>query len=218
MPRSSKTKASRPSPIVRTKRSNKKTLQVTVVRMYPDVEIPTMKNKGDVGYDLSSHEKFSLAPGERRTISTGLAFGIPEGYYGKIETRSSLAKIGVVVSGGVIDQGYIGEVKVVLTNHGKEAFDVDIGRKIAQILFKPVLTNPLIEVDSLTPTERGSKGFGSTDATEPLVIPPDQTFICKGSVGDIHSQPVVPTHKSFVCTDEVCFLPDGLDDQTVEYL
>jgi dUTP pyrophosphatase len=102
--------------------------------------------------------------------STGLAFKIPKGYFGLIKARSSQALKGLEVGGGVIDSGYVGEVKLILYNvKGRGRIEIEKGERVAQILFIPVLTLPLVEVDELSETERGNGGFGSTGSDEDAV-------------------------------------------------
>jgi dUTP pyrophosphatase len=138
-----------------------------VKKIHKDATIPQRKNEGDAGLDLSTTEAFTLEPGERRLVPTGLCFGIPDGYYGQIKPRSGLASKGVTVDGGVIDRGYTGEVKVILCNHDKEKeFKFNVGDRIAQVLFLPVLIAPLVEVDNLEETDRGDRGFGSTGMSD----------------------------------------------------
>jgi dUTP pyrophosphatase len=138
--------------------------QVLVKRINKDAPIPTLAKVGDVGFDLTTNEGFTLKAGESVLVPTGLAFKIPQGYYGQIKPRSGWALKGLTVDGGVIDRGFTGEVKVILYNRNKsDELHIKAGDRIAQILFLQVLTTPLIEeIDELPQTERGNDGFGST--------------------------------------------------------
>ena len=106
-----------------------------------------------------------LRPGERFAVPTGLAFALPEGFEGQVRPRSGLAfKHGVTClnTPGTIDADYRGEVKVILINHGPEAFTIHRGDRIAQLVIAPVVQARWTEVESLDDTVRGAGGFGST--------------------------------------------------------
>jgi dUTP pyrophosphatase len=119
----------------------------------------------DAGYDLVSLESKLLFPGQVVTISTGIALEIPKGWEAQVRSRSGLASQGlfVVNSPGTIDPGYRGEVKVLLTAL-KNGFQIVEGQKVAQLVFKQVPTVTFYVSDGLSDTQRGEKGFGSTDA------------------------------------------------------
>ena len=106
-----------------------------------------------------------LAPGKHAMVPTGLAIALPEGFEAQVRPRSGLAaKHGVTVlnSPGTIDADYRGEIQVILINHGAEPFTIRRGERIAQMVIAPVVQATLIPVTSLSPTDRGSGGFGST--------------------------------------------------------
>ncbi|ARA72171.1 Deoxyuridine 5'-triphosphate nucleotidohydrolase [Kaumoebavirus] len=127
-------------------------------------KIPTRATSGDAGLDLCSTEEVTIEVGGRRGVGTGLAVAIPYGSRGQIHERSGLAlNKGIAIGGGVIDCGYRGELKVILINHGTEPFSVKIGDKIAQLVIDVVNLGTPIEVETLDETERGEKGFGSSD-------------------------------------------------------
>jgi dUTP pyrophosphatase len=108
----------------------------------------------------------TLEPGERATVSTGIAVEIPPGYAGFVQPRSGLAArhgIGVVNSPGLIDSGYRGEVRVVLLNTDRSMpFTVEPGMRIAQLVVVAVPAVRLVEVEELAGSERGARGFGSS--------------------------------------------------------
>lgn len=134
-------------------------------RLREGAVLPSRAYSGDAGLDLSAIEAVELAPGGRATIGTGLAIALPEGYSGLVLPRSGLASkhgIGVLNAPGLIDSGYRGEVRVILHNHGSEAFRVDPGMRIAQLVLVAVEDVQLVEVDELPPTERGEGGHGSS--------------------------------------------------------
>jgi dUTP pyrophosphatase len=96
-------------------------------------------------------------------FSTGIAVAIPDGYVGFIKPRSGLAyKHGIDVLGGVIDSGYRGEIGVILLNTDAEAFPINVGGRIAQLVIQPVALVNWAEVEDLPESERSGAGFGST--------------------------------------------------------
>jgi dUTP pyrophosphatase len=98
-------------------------------------------------------------------VPTGLAIALPEGLEAQVRPRSGLAaKYGVTVlnAPGTVDADYRGEISVILINHGREAFVIRRGERIAQMVISAVTRAELVAVDKLTSTDRGSGGFGST--------------------------------------------------------
>lgn len=129
--------------------------------------IPEYKTSGAAGADVCAFlsEPVIIKSGEFAMIPTGLSFAIPEGYEIQVRPRSGLAaKNGVTVlnTPGTIDSDYRGEVKVILINHGKDAFTVNNGDRIAQLIVAPVTQGVFEKTDELDSTERGEGGFGST--------------------------------------------------------
>jgi dUTP pyrophosphatase len=128
--------------------------------------IPERAYAGDAGLDLSACESVMLEPGERALVGTGLAVAIPDGYAGFVQPRSGLATkhgISIVNTPGLIDSGYRGELKVTLINTDpREAFAVEPGMRIAQLVILPIPELELVEVDELPESERGVRGFGSS--------------------------------------------------------
>ncbi|MDR3500764.1 MAG: dUTP diphosphatase [Parvibaculum sp.] len=131
--------------------------------------LPRYETEGAAGMDLIAAvpeaEPLVLAPGARALVPTGLAIALPSGFEAQIRPRSGLAaKNGITClnSPGTIDCDYRAEVKVILINHGPEAFTVTRGTRIAQMVIAPVTRAVLSEVASLDETERGAGGFGST--------------------------------------------------------
>lgn len=109
---------------------------------------------------------FTLKPGERAIVPTGIAVAIPDGYAGFVQPRSGLAAnhgVGIVNSPGLIDSHYRGEIKVILVNlDPREPFEIRRGEKICQLVFQKVERADFEEVDKLDTTARGEGGFGST--------------------------------------------------------
>ncbi len=140
--------------------------ELRVRRIHPDAQMPAGAYAGDAGLDLASVEDVVLAPGERRTIATGLAVAIPPGHGGFVQPRSGLAArhgITVVNSPGLIDSGYRGELKVVLLNtDAAEPFHVRPGDRIAQLVVLALPEVEVIEASDLPPSERAERGFGSS--------------------------------------------------------
>jgi dUTP pyrophosphatase len=143
-------------------------VDVGVRRLRDDATVPTQAYDGDAGLDLAACDGVTIGPGERASVGTGIAVEIPDGYAGFVQPRSGLAArhgIGVVNSPGLVDSGYRGEVLVVLLNTDREqAFTVEPGMRIAQLVVAPVASVRLVEVEELTTSERGARGFGSSAA------------------------------------------------------
>jgi len=142
------------------------------IRQLPHGEglaLPAYQSADAAGLDLLAavpeHAPMILAPGQYAMIPTGLVIALPSGYEGQVRPRSGLAaKHGVTVlnSPGTIDADYRGEINVLLINHGGAAFTIRRGERIAQMVIAAVVQAKLRPVASLSETERGSGGFGST--------------------------------------------------------
>lgn len=142
-------------------------LNISVVLLESDLELPGHAKPGDAGVDLRASVNVTLAPaGGRALVPTGLLIAIPDGYAGFVQPRSGLAlEHGVTVlnSPGLIDSGYRGELKVLLINTDPvEAFEVQRGERIAQLVIQTYEQVNFVGVASLPDSERGSGGFGST--------------------------------------------------------
>ncbi|MFO7869960.1 MAG: dUTP diphosphatase [Kiritimatiellia bacterium] len=126
---------------------------------------PCYAHEGDSGLDLFAAGDVAIPAGERRLVGTGISIELPPGTEAQVRPRSGLADrhgITVLNSPGTIDEGYRGEVRVILINHGNEDFEVSKGMKIAQMVVKPVITVTVREAEDLSRTGRGTGGFGST--------------------------------------------------------
>lgn len=131
----------------------------------PAAILPSYAHPGDAGMDVRSVEELAIDPGGRSLVRTGLVMMLPPGYEAQVRPRSGLAlKNGVTVlnTPGTIDEGYRGEVGVILANFGAEPFKVEKGAKIAQIVIAPCTRAEIVETDEVDATERGEGGFGST--------------------------------------------------------
>ncbi len=136
------------------------------------LELPSYATPHAAGMDLRAaipeSETWSLEPGQRRLVPTGLVMAIPEGFEGQVRPRSGLAlRHGVTVlnAPGTIDSDYRGEVAVVLVNHGDQTVEVHRGDRIAQLLITPVAIcewNLETASAALGETHRGAGGYGST--------------------------------------------------------
>jgi len=139
---------------------------VSVKRLRPDARLPVQAYPGDAGLDLAACERVELAPGERAVVGTGIAVAIPPGHAGLVVPRSGLAArhgLSKVNAPGLIDEGYRGEVKVILLNTDREApFVVEPGMRIAQLVVVELPSIELLEVEELPASERGDGGLGSS--------------------------------------------------------
>jgi dUTP pyrophosphatase len=132
-----------------------------------DNPLPFYATEHSSGLDISSASKkeIVLAPMETKLIPTNLILEIPEGYEGQIRPRSGLAikhNIGLINSPGTIDSDYRGELKILLTNFGKEPFSVKFGDRIAQLVICKVERVQIVLSDELSDTKRSTGGFGHT--------------------------------------------------------
>ena len=140
---------------------------IRVKKVNPNAILPTYGSQEAAGADLHAclQEPVTILPGESVFVPTGLSMEIPKGCAGLIYARSGLAcKRGLAPANkvGVIDSDYRGEFIVVLHNHGTEPQQITHGERIAQLVITPVLTPAYVETDSLSDTDRGAGGFGST--------------------------------------------------------
>ncbi len=136
-----------------------------IKRLSQTATIPNYAHPGDAGIDLYAATSTTLEPGEAKLIATGIAVELPSGTEAQVRPRSGLAlkhTVTVLNTPGTIDEGYRGEIGVVLINHGKARFDVHHGMKIAQLVVAPRLRVEISEVSQLSDAERGNGGFGST--------------------------------------------------------
>lgn len=134
-------------------------------KLNEDAIIPHYSRPGDACLDISSVEDHILKPGHFKTIKTGIAIELPTGTEALVRPRSGLAaKHGITVlnTPGTIDENFKGEIGVILINHGDESFAIEKGMRIAQLAIKQVLEIETVEVDTLSESNRGEKGFGSS--------------------------------------------------------
>ncbi|GAA5027150.1 dUTP diphosphatase [Microbacterium fluvii] len=129
-------------------------------------DAPVYAHPGDAGADLVAAEAVRLEPGRRALVGTGVRIALPDGYVAFVVPRSGLAAkhgITIVNSPGTVDAGYRGEIKVSLLNTDlDEAFEVNVGDRIAQLIVMPVPRARFVPVEELPDSARGEGGFGST--------------------------------------------------------
>jgi dUTP pyrophosphatase len=140
-------------------------MRLSIKKLNPSATLPAYAHPGDAGLDLFACESATIHPGETRLVKTGISIQLPAGTEAQVRPRSGLAlknSVTVLNTPGTIDEGYRGEVGVILINHGKAPFLVEKGMKIAQMVVQSVLRVDVAEVAELTDTSRGAGGFGST--------------------------------------------------------
>lgn len=142
---------------------------LAVKRLRPDAVVPSYQSAGAAGMDLHAaiDAPVVIAPGTIEKIAIGIAIALPPGHEGQVRPRSGLAsRHGITLPNapGTIDEDYRGEVVVPLINLGGEAFTVEPGMRVAQMVVAPVTHCATVEVDALDDTLRGAGGFGSTGA------------------------------------------------------
>lgn len=130
-----------------------------------DTPLPGYATAGSAGMDLHTVEAVKIYNGQTKILRTGLAVEVPLGYELQIRSRSGLAaKHGVFVTNGIgtIDSDYRGELMVILSHLGRNALDIEVGDRVAQIVLVPVTRGGVTEVEELSTTVRGVGGLGST--------------------------------------------------------
>jgi dUTP pyrophosphatase len=145
------------------------TVQIMRLPHGADLPLPAYQSAGAAGLDLHAAAPADgpiiIEPGKWAAIPTGIAIALPEGTEGQVRPRSGLAArhgITVLNAPGTVDSDYRGEIQVILVNLGSEAFAVERGSRIAQLVVMPITHAQLLEVEILDSTERGAGGFGST--------------------------------------------------------
>ncbi|MEO7130018.1 MAG: dUTP diphosphatase [Dermatophilaceae bacterium] len=155
--------------------SSAPSVAVPLVRLDPDLPLPSYAQADDAGADLVSRVEVTLPPGARALVPTGVALAIPAGHAGFVHPRSGLAArhgISIVNAPGTVDAGYRGEILVNLINLDRStAFTVHRGDRIAQLVVQRVERAEFTVVDSLDQTARGDTGHGSTGGFGPPRTP-----------------------------------------------
>lgn len=132
-----------------------------------DLPLPSYESEYAAGMDIRAAiaEPIELLPGKRKLVPTGLQMALPKGYEAQIRPRSGLAYrngITMLNTPGTIDADYRGEVKVLAVNLGDDPFVIQHGDRLAQMVIAPIIQADISHVESLSETERGDGGFGST--------------------------------------------------------
>ena len=147
------------------------TVPVEIMRLphAQDLPLPAYETEQAAGMDLRAavpeDAPVTLRPGGRTAIPTGLCIALPDGFEAQVRPRSGLALrhgVAPLNSPGTVDADYRGEIKVILINHGEEAFVIRRGERIAQMVVAPVTRVTWREAETLSETVRGAGGFGST--------------------------------------------------------
>ena len=135
---------------------------VKVKKLCNNVKLPVRGTSDAAGYDLAAAQTIVIPAHGKMLVKTGLSMSMPTGCYSRIAPRSGLAlKKSNDVGAGVVDVDYRGELGVVLFNFGNEDFKINMGEKIAQLIFEKIKTTEIVQTDSLKETGRGEKGFGN---------------------------------------------------------
>lgn len=149
--------------------SAKVTVELQQLAHAEGLPLPAYQTADAAGLDLmaavADSEPMTLAPGQYALVPTGLAIALPSGFEAQVRPRSGLAaKHGITVlnSPGTVDADYRGEIKVILINHGQAPFVIKRGERIAQMVIAAVVQAALVPVATLSATDRGAGGFGST--------------------------------------------------------
>ena len=126
-----------------------------------NAKAPLRATAHSAGFDIYAPERVDIPAGQSYLVGTGVAMAIPNGWFGQINPRSSMAVKKIRLGARVVDSDYIGEVFVNLHNDGESTYEISKGDRIAQIVFMPYMESSEI-VDEIENTARGSGGFGST--------------------------------------------------------
>jgi len=140
--------------------------KIVIKRLDPTVPLPSYAKAGDAGADLATRIDFTINPGERMLVPTGISIALPNGYVALVHPRSGLAikhGISMVNTPGTVDAGYRGELQVILINHDlTQPVSFKKGDRIAQLVIQKVERADFVEVSDLPGSDRAAGGFGST--------------------------------------------------------
>ena len=141
-------------------------MDVLIKRLDESMPLPSYAKAGDAGADLATRIDFTIQPGERMLVPTGISIALPNGYVALVHPRSGLAikhGISMVNTPGTVDAGYRGELQVILINHDlTQSVSFKKGDRIAQLVIQKVEGAQFVEVENLPGSERSADGFGST--------------------------------------------------------
>lgn len=136
--------------------------QLKIQKLDRRVRAPSNATSDSAGFDLYANQTISLRPNDVKKIPTGLIIQVPIGTYGRIAPRSSMALKNLWINGGVVDRDYRGEVMIICANMSKDTYTIVKGDKVAQLICESYIHPIVSYVNELPPTERGSRGFGSS--------------------------------------------------------
>ena len=140
--------------------------KILIKRLDQTVPLPSYAKAGDAGADLATRIDFTINPGQRMLVPTGISIALPNGYVALVHPRSGLAikhGISMVNTPGTVDAGYRGELQVILINHDlTQPVSFKKGDRIAQLVIQKVERADFVEVSDLPGSDRSSGGFGST--------------------------------------------------------
>ena len=138
-------------------------MKIKIKKLKEDAKLPTHGHPGDAGMDFFAIEDVIISIGSQKSIHTGIAIEIPEGYVGLVWDKSSVSfNMGLKVMGGVIDSGYRGEFIMNMLNVSEKEVILKKGSKVAQMIIQKFEHCDIVEVDGLSETVRGEGREGST--------------------------------------------------------
>ena len=146
-----------------------------IVLMNKNASIPTRASKVSAGLDLYSSIDINIEVGSIKKVNTGICISLPENSYGSIRDKFSLASIGLLTLGGVIDSDYTGEIIVIMTSL-IESIKIKKGQKIAQLIVSNIMYPEIKKVKYLKETKRNDKGFGEMDKIDSIKKFSDEVF------------------------------------------
>ena len=146
-----------------------------IVLMNKNASIPTRASKGSAGLDLYSSIDINIEVGSIKKVNTGICISLPENSYGSVRDKLSLASIGLLTLGGVIDSDYTGEIIVTMTSL-IESIKIKKGQKIAQLIVSNIMYPEKKKVKYLKETKRNDKGFGEMDKIDSIKKFSDEVF------------------------------------------
>jgi len=137
-------------------------VKLKVKKLTENAQLPTKHNPYDAAFDLYAVNDILIPAGSTETVHTGISIEIPKGYFGKIESRSSLAKRSIFCTAGVIDSGYRGEVMIVMNNVSQENYHIKQGDRVAQMIIHKVENFEIVASERLDENLDRGGGFGSS--------------------------------------------------------
>ena len=136
--------------------------KVKIKKLHPEAKTPIYKTEEAAGFDFYSIQKILLKAGSIEKIPTGIALEIPHSFYLRVEDRSGIATKGIHKIGGIIDSDYRGEIFIILHNTSNQDYEIEKHERIAQGIITPISQADFQQTETLSETQRGNRGFGST--------------------------------------------------------